>query len=123
MHSRTFVLLTALALASAANISCARASAEQQKPDAPPADLVLTNGKIVTVEDAMPQAQAIALRGDRIQALGTSADMKRYVGPSTQVIDMQGQLAIPGFIEGHGHFSGVGDAQINLNLMTATSWA
>ena len=52
-------------------------------------DLILTNGKIVTVESAGGQAQAIAVRGDRIVALGSSAQIKRHTGPSTQVIDLQ----------------------------------
>src|SRR5436190_17552639 len=69
-----------------------------------PATLVVTNARIVTVEDAQPEAQAIAIGGDRIVALGTSAEIRRYVGPSTRVIDAQGQLVTPGFIEGHGHF-------------------
>ena len=91
------------------------------QPDGP-ADLVLTNGRIVTVEDALPEAQALAARGGKIVALGTAADVKRYVGASTQVIDLHGQLAIPGFIESHGHFTGVGDMQLELDLTKAQSW-
>jgi predicted amidohydrolase YtcJ len=87
-----------------------------------PADLVLTNGRVVTVDDGMPEAQAIAITADRIAALGSSVEIRRYVGPSTHVIDLQGQLAIPGFIDGHAHFLGVGEAQLNLNLMSTTSW-
>ena len=87
-----------------------------------PATLVLTNGKVVTVDANPAEAEAVAIRGDRIVALGTSAEMKRYVGQGTEVIDLKGQLAIPGFIESHGHFTGVGEAQLNLNLMKATSW-
>ena len=86
------------------------------------ADLVLTNGRIVTVEESAPEAQALAARGGRIVALGTAADVKPYIGPNTQVIDLQGQLAIPGFIESHGHFTGVGGAQLQLNLMNVQSW-
>jgi hypothetical protein len=98
------------------------APAGAQEPAVAPADLVLTNGRVLTVDDAMPEAQAIAIKGDRIAALGSSADVRRYVGPSTQVIDLHGQLAIPGFIDGHAHFLGVGEAQLNLNLMPTTSW-
>lgn len=87
-----------------------------------PADLVLTNGKVVTVDDRLPQAEAIAVRGDRIVAIGASADIRRLVAPATEVIDLSGRLVIPGFIEGHGHFSGVGEAQLTLKLMPATSW-
>ena len=86
------------------------------------ADLVLTNGRVLTVEDALPEAQALAIKGDRIAAVGTSAEIRRYVGPATQVIDLNGQLAVPGFIDGHAHFLGVGEAQLNLNLMSTTSW-
>ncbi len=86
------------------------------------ADLLLTNGRIVTVEDDQPEAQAIAITGDRITALGSSEAMKKYVGPGTTVIDLEGQLAIPGFIESHGHFTGVGESRLQLNLMTAQSW-
>ena len=86
------------------------------------ADLVLINGKVVTVEDATPQVEAVAIAGARIAALGTTADMKRHIGEKTRVIDAGGALVIPGFIEGHGHINGVGLAQMNLNLMKAKSW-
>src|SRR3954467_1778653 len=89
---------------------------------APPADLVLTNGRIVTVEDARPEVEALAVSGDRIMALGTAAEIAPMIGPNTKVVDLQGQLAIPGFVESHGHFSGVGGAQLELNLMNVQSW-
>src|SRR3954468_20865930 len=89
---------------------------------APPADLVLTNGRIVTVDDARPEAEAIAISKDRIQAIGSAADIRLMTGPNTEVIDLQGQLAIPGFIESHGHFASVGGAQLELNLMNVQSW-
>jgi predicted amidohydrolase YtcJ len=89
---------------------------------APPADLVLTNGRIVTVDDARPEAEAMAISRDRVQALGTAAEIKSMIGPDTKVIDLHGQLAIPGFIESHGHFTGVGNAHLELNLMNVQSW-
>ncbi len=115
------LFVTHLLTATIAALTAVAARALQQPP-AQAATLVLTNGKIVTVDPSAPEAQAVAIRGDRIVALGTSADMKRYVGAGTEVIDLKGQLAIPGFIEGHGHFTGVGEAQLNLNLMKVTSW-
>lgn len=96
--------------------------ARATQPATPPADLVLTNGRIVTVEDAMPQAQAMAVRGDRIVALGSADEIKRYVGPATEVLDLHGQLAIPGFIESHGHFTGIGEMKTELDLTKAQSW-
>ncbi|HSH44644.1 MAG TPA: amidohydrolase, partial [Longimicrobiales bacterium] len=89
---------------------------------AEPADLVLTNGRIVTVDDAVPEAEAVAIRGDRIIAVGSAAEMERHIAPFTRVLDLDGRLAVPGFIEGHGHFMGVGEARINLDLTEARSW-
>jgi predicted amidohydrolase YtcJ len=92
-----------------------------QGPAVTPADLVLYNGKIATLETPAT-VQALAARGGRIVALGADADLKRYVGQGTEAIDLAGSFAMPGFIEGHGHFGGVGQSQLQLNLMKATSW-
>jgi predicted amidohydrolase YtcJ len=120
MSNRNVVIVAALLLVIAGLVSLSARAPRRQAVS--PADLVLTNGRIVTVEDGTPEAQAIAIGGDRIVALGSSADIRRYVGPSTKVVDVQGQLVIPGFVESHGHFTGVGEAQVNLNLMNAKSW-
>ncbi len=84
---------------------------------AAPADLVLRNGHVVTVDRKRPEAQAVAVRGDRIVAVGSDADIARLVGPGTRVIDLHGRLAIPGFIEGHGHLLGVGEAHVVIDAM------
>jgi predicted amidohydrolase YtcJ len=89
---------------------------------AQPADLVLRNGKIVTVDPAGRVVQALAVRGDRIVALGPDSDAPRWIGPRTKVIDLHGMLAIPGFIEGHGHFTGVGEFRMGLDLREARTW-
>jgi len=94
-------------------------SAQQQVA---PATLVLNNGRVVTADDARPVAEAIAVNGDTIVALGTNAEIGRYIGPSTQVINLGGQTALPGFIEGHGHFTGIGRAKLGLELMNTKSW-
>lgn len=93
-----------------------------QTPPPAPAELVLRNGRLVTVDDRLPDAQALAASGGRIVAIGSNAEIARYTGPSTRVIDLGGQLAIPGFIEGHGHFAGIGENRVNLDLMSTTSW-
>jgi predicted amidohydrolase YtcJ len=87
-----------------------------------PADLVLQNGRIVTVDDTVPEAQALASSAGKIVFVGSNADVRKYVGASTKVIDLHGQLAIPGFIEGHGHFTGIGESKLGLELMGTTSW-
>jgi predicted amidohydrolase YtcJ len=86
------------------------------------ADLVLRNGKIVTLDPANPQAQAIAVTNGKITAIGTNAQIAREIQPSTKVIDLAGKLAIPGLIEGHGHFTGIGQMKMNLNLRDAKTW-
>ena len=89
---------------------------------AQPADLVLRNGKIVTMNAAAPTAQAIAVRAGKITALGADSAAPRWIGPNTKVIDLHGMLAIPGFIEGHGHFTGVGEFRMGLDLREARTW-
>ncbi len=89
---------------------------------AQPADLVLRNGKIVTLEQSVPEAQALAARGGRIVAVGTEKTVAAWVGPSTRVIDLHGRLAIPGFIEGHGHFTDLGATKSMLDLRGAKNW-
>jgi predicted amidohydrolase YtcJ len=87
-----------------------------------PADLVLRGGRLVTLDPAQPEAQALAARDGAIVAVGSNDDIKRFVGSSTQVIELDGQLAIPGFIEGHGHFNNIGEGKMNLELMGTKSW-
>jgi predicted amidohydrolase YtcJ len=87
-----------------------------------PADLVLKNGKIVTVDESIPEARALAVRGDTIVAVGSDKKIESYVGAATQVIDLDGKLAIPGFIESHGHFTGVGRSKMQLDLMNVQNW-
>jgi hypothetical protein len=89
---------------------------------AQPADLVLRNGKIVTMNAAQPVVQALAVRGDRISALGADRDAPRWIGPATKVIDLHGHLATPGLIEGHGHFTGIGEFRLGLDLREARTW-
>ena len=98
------------------------AACGQQPPSVQPATLVVMNGKVVTVEPGQADARAVAVAGDRIVAVGNDDEIKRYVGTGTQVIDAAGQLVIPGFVEGHGHFTGVGEAQLVLKLATAQTW-
>lgn len=86
------------------------------------ADLVLRNGKIVTLDATQPQAEAIAITSGKVVAIGSNAEITRQITPTTKVIDLHGHLAIPGFIEGHGHFMGLGESKMMLNLRDAKSW-
>jgi predicted amidohydrolase YtcJ len=94
-------------LAGAATAAAASgSSAMAQTPAAPSiaaADLVLNNGKIITVDSAFTIAQAIAIAGDRILAVGPDAAMVPHTGPATRIIDLNGKTVIPGITDGHAH--------------------
>lgn len=87
-----------------------------------PADLILRNGTVVTMDLARPEATALAISGDRIVAVGSDAAIERLRGNATRVIDLAGKTAMPGFIDGHAHLTGIGDARIALDLRGARSW-
>ena len=86
------------------------------------ADLILMNGKVVTVDDTIPDGEAIAILGDTILAVGSNDIIAEYSGEGTEIIDLEGQLAIPGFIEGHAHFMGLGYSKMILDLAQARTW-
>ena len=94
------------------------------RPSAPAeeADLVLRNGKILTMESANPEAEALAITGETILAVGTNDEVEAYVGAQTEVIDLGGALAVPGLIDGHGHFMSLGDSLMGLDLRNPRTW-
>ena len=94
-------------------------------PDAPavePADLVLRGGKVATVDPDLGNAEAIAVNGYQITAVGSNDEISAYVGPETEVIELNGRFAMPGFIEGHGHYMGLGRSKQILDLNQAKNW-
>src|SRR5712671_6388685 len=71
-------------------------------------DLILYNGKIVTVDASFSIAQAVAIRGDRFAAVGPDAAIRPLAGPSTKLIDLRERTVIPGLMDGHLHNAGGG---------------
>jgi predicted amidohydrolase YtcJ len=97
---------TAMATTLATLADRADAQAQAQVPASPvvrPADLVLRNGKIITVDRAFTIADSIAIAGDRIVAVGPQAAMAAVTAPATRTIDLQGKTVVPGLIDGHAH--------------------
>lgn len=85
--------------------------------DGPPADLVIKNAKIVTIDKDNPRAQAIAVKGEIIMAVGSNKKIRPYIEEgTTQVIDMGGRLLVPGFNDAHIHFLSGGNALMNLDF-------
>ncbi len=102
---------------------CAAAQAVAAFPPAlAPADLVVRGGVIATLDPRQPQVQALAVRGGRIEALGSDTAIARYIGPRTRVLDLHGAFVTPGFIEGHGHLMSNGEDAMELRLGPAPTW-
>jgi predicted amidohydrolase YtcJ len=113
MTRPTSTCAIAVALCAAAAVGTfqvLRVSAEAQGPAAGiAADLVFSNGKIVTVDERFTIAQAVAVKGDRIVAVGTTQEVARLAGPNTRTIDLRGRTAIPGLIDNHLHLLRAGN--------------
>ncbi len=87
-----------------------------------PADLIISGGTIYTVDAANPTAEAVAVRGDSIVFVGTLSKALELKGGKTMEIDLKGKTLTPGFIEGHGHFFGMGYAEIDIDLTKAKNY-
>jgi predicted amidohydrolase YtcJ len=86
------------------------------------ADLILVGGTVITLDADVPEAEAVAIRQGRILAVGSREAIEALAGPRTERIDLDGRFVSPGFIEGHGHFLGLGQARMILDLSRATTW-
>ena len=78
---------------------------------AAPAERIIRGGPIVTVNAAQPSAEAVAIAGGRIVAVGSEAEVMQHKGPATEVTDLAGKTLVPGFIDGHSHFMSLVDVQ------------
>lgn len=98
------------------------AAMEAAKPTIAPADLVLRGGVVATVDPALGNAEAIAVNGYQITAVGGNDEISAYIGPQTEVIELNGRFVMPGFIEGHGHYMGLGRSKQILDLRNVRNW-
>jgi predicted amidohydrolase YtcJ len=90
-------------------LSLVAAPAGQQ----PPVDLIVVNAKVLTVDTANTQAEAVAIRGNTFAAVGTTAAIRAMAGPATRVIDAGGRTVVPGFIESHVHATGAARGEVS----------
>ncbi|HEU5170828.1 MAG TPA: amidohydrolase [Gemmatimonadales bacterium] len=89
-------------------------------PAQEPADLVLRGGRIYTMAEGQPVAEAVAARGDRIVFVGSGAEVARFVGPGTRVVELGERIAVPGLTDAHCHLAAIGRRELVLNLEGAT---
>src|SRR5919109_558515 len=85
------------------------------------ATLVLRHGKIITVDPDFPIAEAVAIDGDTIVHVGSSAEMQPFIGPETRVIELRGACVIPGLIDAHAHMDREGLREFFPSLAGAQS--
>ena len=118
-HVVRLVLLTAAFLAYPAPMF------SQQHPSASrdhgAADLVIVNANAWTVDPALPRAEAMAIIGDRIAAVGSDAEVRSWIGPHTRTIDAHGKTVLPGFVDAHVHFSDGGFSLSSVKLKGAAT--
>src|SRR5512132_2224813 len=82
-------------------------------------DIVLVGGRVHTVDAALPEAEAIAICGERVGAIGTTRDIRALAGSRTRVIELQGKLVVPGFNDAHVHTIDGADELVGVNLRPA----
>ncbi|GIW94128.1 MAG: amidohydrolase [Pirellulaceae bacterium] len=86
------------------------------------ADVVFWGGYVATMVEAQPSATAVAVRGDRILAVGSDEQVLRLAGPQTRRIALEGRFLMPGFIDAHGHLLSLGESRMRLELSQVRNW-
>src|SRR5262245_27631107 len=100
---RNLLAGTAVAMAAAAASRSSSARAQPAAPASPPADVILKNGKVITIDARSSVAQAVAIARDKIVAVGPDAAMAAHTASTTRIIDLKGRSVTPGLIDGHAH--------------------
>lgn len=119
MSIRILIAVTVFALASCAfSFTSTIADQEMMSPD--PADLILRNGLVYTVDPTNTMTEAVAIRGGKFVFVGSNQDVKRYKGKQTRVIDLKGQFVLPGFNDNHVHFASAARF-LEFNVMRVTT--
>ena len=81
------------------------------------ADTIYRNGTIITIDDAAPQAEAVAVRDGKVIAVGTKDEVLKTKGNATTLVDLEGRTMLPGFVDAHGHVMGGGLQALSANLL------
>tara|TARA_B100001245_G_scaffold46625_1_gene30481 strand:- start:3553 stop:5325 length:1773 start_codon:yes stop_codon:yes gene_type:complete len=93
-----------------------------QQQETVAADVVIMGGKIATVDPDLGNVEALAINGYQITAVGSNEEISSLIGPETKIVELNGRFAMPGFIEGHGHYLGLGRSKQILDLNDVKNW-
>jgi predicted amidohydrolase YtcJ len=118
MHRRSALVAAVVAIAATVATDAAASLGAQQTP----ADLIVTNARVYTVDDSRPIVDAFAVRGGRVAFIGDARGALTLRGPSTRVVDLGGRTVIPGMVDAHGHVAGLGSALAIVDLTGASSY-
>ncbi|MEO8577695.1 MAG: amidohydrolase family protein, partial [Gemmatimonadales bacterium] len=118
---RSALAIAALCAPAYANAQMASASATGTRTYRP-ADLIMVNGRIYTVDDSRPMVSALAIRDGRVVLAASDGEVRALAGPRTRVIDVGGGTVIPGMVDAHAHLLGLGSSLRNVNLAGSKSY-
>jgi len=109
-------------------LGCSQESQQQgnidakQQQETVAADVVIIGGKVATVDPNLGNVEALAINGYQITAVGSNEEISSLIGSETKIIELNGRFAMPGFIEGHGHYLGLGRSKQILDLNDVKNW-
>lgn len=103
-------------------IGFAQTASSSPRRESPPADMIVVNGRVYTVDDSRPMVQAFAVRGGRIMFAGSDREVRSLAGPGTRVLDVGGATVVPGMVDAHAHLLGLGISLANVNLAGSQSY-
>ena len=118
----TVIAISAPAFANAQAASASASASATATRTFGPADLILVNGRIYTVDDSRPMVSALAVRNGRVVLAASDVEVRALAGPRTRVVDVGGGTVIPGMVDAHAHLLGLGTSLRNVNLAGSKSY-
>ncbi len=88
-----------------------------------PADMIVVNGRVYTVDDSRPMVSAFAVRNGRVLFAGSDREVRTLAGPRTEILDVHGSTVVPGLVDAHAHLAGLGNSLANVNLAGSKTYA
>lgn len=122
MRSCHASFLRSVALVTSAFVLVAAPLGAQQRSATAPADLIVTNARIYTVDDARPLVEALAIRDGRVIFAGSATEATALRGSATRTLDLDGRVVIPGMVDAHAHLLGLGESLRNVDLVGTSSY-